>query len=193
MNWSAIVASSLSLNLGFFHSLALFYGSGIAGLATLILSQNSLQKTPSIIPQEIKQFVSTIRSAIPFQITDAIPAEIGNLFTKTYSICGASAASFGFIGADFYSLSTEICKIVLSKGKIKKRGQREAKLAGLILKFVFVTDIIINQVYHFRNPEAEDIKGYMGWFTKTSKVGYSAHLGGFAFGFIYMLALDIFA
>jgi membrane associated rhomboid family serine protease len=128
----------------------LFYGSVISGSVSIIIEKMYQRQTKSI-------FLKTFP----------------RLFQTTFSVCGSSAATYGFIGAEFGMICIELVRMKKKKlGSIQKL-RAEQKMADLLFSAMIRICYIGIEVY-FMFTESQPF------------IGHSSHIGGFIFGFLYI-------
>ncbi|KAI8915716.1 hypothetical protein EDD86DRAFT_243699 [Gorgonomyces haynaldii] len=159
-NWSSIFYSALNLDLGFFRSSVLFLASGIGGALVQVVSDD----LPNAHLHLIKFFKS---------IWNRQPV----LSLKRYYLCGSSAATFGFMGAEVGYYIKHISRLYTNK-QYRKRFNAEQEVAQSLVMLLTRVGSLCLQCYWIYYPPTDDSLVFLA----LPKVGFHSHVGGFAIG-----------
>jgi membrane associated rhomboid family serine protease len=151
-NFYQIALSSVSLNLSFPKSLALFLTAGLTGTLTFIIEKYLFTSQPIIYELFSKSTLERLDDYI-------------TLPRNTFTVCGGSGAAYGFMGAEIYVGLKKIFKLRSGKYTPLQKYRVEEDLARLLV-------VGIVNLVHIG----------IGIVNGNDGIGHSAHLGGFLAG-----------
>ncbi|KAI9205753.1 uncharacterized protein BJ171DRAFT_499538 [Polychytrium aggregatum] len=206
-NMYAVFSSGWFLDLGFLPTLSLFLGGGIAGAATHILEWAVLKRTDRPMLDSLHQVAREISGyghpSIPSlsteveimdwvrrQLKTAKEAVTAPLRGRTFALCGASAGAYALMGAELCSIISDLRRCY-RRYKQAPRGSysrdvHRSKLWTLIGIAIGRIVALIPQILAVLETGNSGSFGIWGFQTQADMVGFSAHLGGFAFGVAWM-------
>ena len=189
-NLFSLISSGFTVDVGFWRTLILIYGGGIAGVAAHILEQ-VLSRRPSYATSKHLEMVTKALSDLGIVQTDSASwlwnaISSRNRRQTTFVLCGLSSGVFALIGAEVYKTCIEL-RCAYFELRDSKQGTWWYHKCRKQLLIVFYdlclrSFALIPQILAVVSPRPS----YPLTEIITDGTAYSAHLGGFLFGFCCM-------
>ncbi|KAJ3104209.1 hypothetical protein HDU97_009464 [Phlyctochytrium planicorne] len=167
----------VSLNAGFLGTLFIFLGGGLTGVLSQTLDRIYISKSqwlPSLpkLTQKPVEFTESPLGWLMNRISP--PPEVKQWIAPALAMCGSSAGVYALIGAEFGYLTRQMWRVSKKAARARKGSEERERHVDRLWRLTSIAvGHVVNiaaQVVAVSSPEGN------------AAVGYSAHLGGFVFG-----------